>query len=173
MNDKIKPALIGGVVLGVLSAIPFLNLGNICCCAWAVLGGALAANFYIKSSQTPVSLGEGALLGVMSGVIGTVVVWIIAIPLSLIVGDLMTPLIVDMFESVDPRQAEVLRRQIELEQNKSFIQKLPALLGGMILGLFAYTAFATAGGLLGTALFEKRKGGSTPPPPPGYGGQSY
>jgi hypothetical protein len=29
MNDKLKPALIGGGILGVLSVIPFVNAVNI------------------------------------------------------------------------------------------------------------------------------------------------
>src|SRR5437588_622051 len=53
MNDKMKPALIGGVILGILSAIPFVNIPNICCCAWAIVGGIIAANIYIKNSPAP------------------------------------------------------------------------------------------------------------------------
>ena len=42
MNNKLKPALIGGVVLGILSVIPFVSAANLCCCLWAILGGMLA-----------------------------------------------------------------------------------------------------------------------------------
>ena len=45
MNDKLKPALIGGVILGILSALPAVNT---CCCIWALVGGLIAANIYIK-----------------------------------------------------------------------------------------------------------------------------
>lgn len=176
MDEKLKPALIGGLVLGVLTAIPFVNLVNVCCCCWAVLGGAIAANLYIKKSPTPVSVGEGALLGLMSGVIGTVVAWIIGIPLSLIIGDYFSPLLVKMFESIDPRAAEDFRRQLELQQNQPFTQKLPAMMVSMMIAIVVYPAFSTLGGLISTAIFEKRKGAGTPPmppPPPGYGGQPY
>jgi H+/gluconate symporter-like permease len=176
MDNKLKPALIGGLVLGVLTAIPFVNLVNACCCCWAVLGGAIAVNLYIKQSPTPVSMGESALLGVMSGVIGTVVAWIIGIPLSLIIGDYFSPLLAKMFESIDPRAAEDFRRQLELQQNQPFIQKLPAIMVSMMIAIVVYPAFSTVGGLLGRAIFEKRKDigpSMPPPPPPSYGGQPY
>jgi hypothetical protein len=169
MNDKLQPVLIGGVVLGVLSGIPFVNLGNMCCCAWAVLGGFIAAYLYIKRSPTPVRIGEGALLGVMAGLIGTLIAWVIGIPLNLIIGDQLTPLIVSMFESIDPRQGEILRQQIEQAQNKPFIEKLPEMILGMAVGLAFYAAFSTAGGMIGTAIFEKRASvPDVPPPPPTY-----
>ncbi len=175
MENKLKPALIGGVVLGVLSAIPFVNLGNLCCCGWAVLGGGLAAYLYIKQSPVPVSKAEGAMLGLMAGLIGTVIAWVIGIPLGLIIGDVFTPKLVEIIESIDPRQAEELRRQLAAQQNQPFIQKLPAMLVGMVMGIVAYTAFSTLGGLIGTSIFEKRNPivPDIPPPPPsqGYGGQ--
>ena len=38
----IQPALLGGVAMGVLSALPVINIAN-CCCAWILFGGGLAA----------------------------------------------------------------------------------------------------------------------------------
>ncbi len=70
MNDKMKPALIGGAVLGVLSAIPFVNMLNACCCAWALVGGAPATYMYVKRSATPASPGDRAVLGILAGVVG-------------------------------------------------------------------------------------------------------
>ena len=41
-SSRLQPALLGGVVIGVLSALPVINVAN-CCCAWILFGGALAA----------------------------------------------------------------------------------------------------------------------------------
>ena len=45
--SKVKPAVLGGVVAGLLSAIlgiiPFVNY---CCCLWSLLGGVLAVHLY-------------------------------------------------------------------------------------------------------------------------------
>ncbi len=50
-NAMLKPALMGGLVMGVLSALPGVSLGNCCCCAWLVTGGLVAA--YLLQSNTP------------------------------------------------------------------------------------------------------------------------
>ena len=48
---KVQPALLGGVTIGVLSALPFVMIGNCCCCAWVLLGGALSA--YLMQQNHP------------------------------------------------------------------------------------------------------------------------
>jgi len=66
MNNKLKPALLGGLIVGLLSAIPFINY---CCCIWAIGGGALAGFLYIKSSPTPVPTGDGAIVASLGGTV--------------------------------------------------------------------------------------------------------
>ena len=39
--NKLQPALLGGAVLGVLSALPFINFAN-CCCIWFIIMPAVA-----------------------------------------------------------------------------------------------------------------------------------
>src|SRR5438477_7824653 len=86
MDNKMKPAIIGGIVVGVLSAIPFVNIVNLCCCFWALLGGAIATNLYVKASPTPVKPGDGAVLGLMAGVVGALIYIVIGIPLGFLFG---------------------------------------------------------------------------------------
>ena len=38
-NAFVQPAFAGGVVMGVLSALPLISAGNICCCLWVIVGG--------------------------------------------------------------------------------------------------------------------------------------
>lgn len=165
MNSKLKPAIIGGVVVGLLSAIPFVNIVNICCCLWAILGGLLASYLYIKSSPTPVSTGEGAVLGVLAGVVGAVIYIIIGIPLAILMGATMMQFMGKLLANVDPRQAEMMREQFSASQT---------VVGAILRGLFSaflLVVFSTLGGLVGVPIFEKRKGGSDlPPPPQGFGG---
>lgn len=165
MNNKLKPAIIGGVVVGLLSAIPFVNLLNICCCLWAIIGGVLASYLYIKASPTPVKPGDGAVLGVLSGVVGALIYIVIGIPLSILVGATMVSLVSRMMESVNPSQAELMRQQMEAGQT---------IVGAILRGIFTaflLVVFATIGGLLGVPIFEKRKAAADiPPPPQGFGG---
>ena len=163
MNNKIKPALIGGVFIGVLSVIPFVSAANLCCCLWAILGGMLATYLYVKNSPTPVNAGEGAVLGVIAGAIGAVISVVLGVPIALAMGPVMRNTIVSLMQNVDPRQADLLRQQFEAQGNAVGPLIIQSLIGAALLFVFAIL-----GGLLGVPIFEKRKGAS-PPPPPQYG----
>lgn len=164
MNNKLKPAIIGGVVLGILSVIPFVNFVNVCCCLWAILGGMLAAHLYVKSSPTPVGAGDGAIVGALAGLVGAVIVIVIGIPISIATSGLMQGIIVSWVEGMDPSQAEMMRRQMEAGATVA-----GAIVNGIILAVLL-VIFSMLGGLLGVAIFEKRKGGTAPPPPESFAG---
>ena len=165
MNNKVKPALIGGVLLGLLSVIPFISALNVCCCLWAILGGMLASYLYVKNSPTPVSTGDGAIVGAIAGLIGAVISFVLGLPINYAMGPTMRNLILSLFENVDRQQAELMRRQMEMSG-----ESIAALIvNGLILAVLLFF-FSVIGGLIGVAIFEKRKGGPVPPPPPAAGG---
>ena len=163
MNNKLKPAIIGGVVLGLLSVIPFVNWANLCCCLWALLGGALASYLYIKNSPVPATPGDGAILGAMAGVVGAVISVVIGIPVSILTSGLMIGILVRLMESVNPSQAEMMRAQIEAGQSV-----VGAIVNGLIVAVLL-VIFSTLGGLIGIPIFEKRKRDVMPPPPQNFG----
>ena len=165
MNNKLKPALIGGVLLGLLSVIPFVNSLNACCCLWAILGGMLASYLYVKNSPTPATPGDGAMLGALAGVIGAAISLVLGIPISYAMGPTMRNLFLGILENVDRQQAELMRRQLEASGDSI----VPVIINALILAVLLFI-FSVIGGLIGTALFEKRKGGPVPPPPPTPGG---
>jgi len=165
MNNKLKPALIGGVLLGLLSVIPFVNSLNACCCLWAILGGMLASYLYVKNSPTPATPGDGAMIGALAGVIGAVISLILGIPISYAMGPTMRNLLLSLVENLDRQQAELLRHQLEMSGDSI----VPVIINALILAVLLFV-FSVIGGLIGTALFEKRKGGPVPPPPPTPGG---
>lgn len=161
MNNKLKPAIIGGVALGILSVIPFVNWANICCCLWALLGGALASHLYVKSSPVPANAGDGAILGAMAGLVGAVIAVVIGIPVSILMSSVVSGIIVSLMRNINPSQGEAMRTQIEAGQTVA-----GAIVNGLILAV-CLVIFSTLGGLLGIAIFEKRKG-AVPPPPQNY-----
>ena len=162
MNNKLKPAIIGGVVLGLLSVIPFVNWANICCCLWAILGGALASYLYIKNSPVPATPGDGAILGAIAGLVGAVISVVIGIPVSILMSGVMIGIVVKLMESLNPSQAEMMRTQMEAGQSV-----VRAIVNGLILAVLL-VIFSTLGGLIGIPIFEKRKRDVTPPPPQNY-----
>lgn len=171
MNDKMRPAVIAGVILGLLSAIPFVGAVNYCCCAWAILGGLLATHFYVKGSTVPARPGDGAIVGAIAGAIGAVIYIFIGVPLGVITGNATMALVVSMLSSVNPEAAAQMRAQYEMMQGMSTGAMILASIPGALLMGLLIIVFATIGGLLGVPLFEKRKDGGTgvPPPPPGSG----
>jgi CDP-diglyceride synthetase len=154
-------------LLSEFSVIPFVGALNACCCLWALVGGTLASNLYIKSSPVPAKTGDGAAIGAIAGLIGGVISIVLGIPINLATGPIEMRLLLDLVQNVDPRQAEVLRTQFEASGSSVASVVITSLVLAAL--LFVFTII---GGLIGVALFEKRKGPAAPPPPPFPGGAS-
>src|SRR6185503_3240643 len=75
----LRPAITGGLFLGILSTVPYLNLG---CCLWLLAGGAMAAFLVNQQNPGKLKLGDGALAGILSGVVGTIISTVIMIPIQ-------------------------------------------------------------------------------------------
>lgn len=169
LPSKMQPALIGGVTLGVLSAFPFIGALNCICCLWVVLGGVVAAYFYQKESPVPVLYGDGAVLGLLTGVIGAVVGTIVSIPFSLLQFELGSGLIEEVLRDLE-RNPDVPREVFELIQ--SLLQPgafaVTSLLVELVFSLVIYSIFAMLGAILGVAIFQNQRKGAagTPPPTP-------
>ena len=73
------PALIGGGIAGLLAGIPLVSC---LCCLWVIGGGIIAVYFLSKDSSVALGPGDGAIVGVFSGIIAAVVELLISIPLA-------------------------------------------------------------------------------------------
>lgn len=164
MNSKLRPAIIGGLIAGLLVAFPYTS-----CCLWAILGGLLAGYLYIKKSTTVVPTGEGAVVGLLAGLIGGIVQLVVGLPLVILIGVPWMGAIISWLERMDPKQADRIRHTMEAMQNRPFLEQLIARLPGAMLGFVLTIVFATIGGLIAVAIFEKRaRLPATPPPPPAF-----
>ena len=170
--DWKQPALFGGLIAGILSVIPIVSLINCCFCAWLLVGGAVAAKMLINRTPRPIKSGEGAQVGAIAGVIAAGVYFFIS--LALIVFGVGLKFQQRMFERIaewnnDPQFREMLQKIIEASVNQTTGQRLIASLPVLVALSLLYIGFSTLGGLLGVALFEKRR--DLPPPQkyhPGY-----
>ncbi|GAC1402170.1 MAG: hypothetical protein NVSMB56_17180 [Pyrinomonadaceae bacterium] len=170
MNNKLKPAIIGGVLLGVLSVIPLVSAVNVCCCAWAIVGGMLATYLYVKNSSRPAQIGDGAVLGIIAGVVGAVVYFVLGLPIGLLTGQATLRLMTGLLKNLNPETASAFEQQIAIAQSQPLAQQVITAIPGLLIGGVLLAIFSTLGGILGILLFEKRKGGTnTTPPPPNYG----
>ena len=147
-TSKLQPALIGGLVTGVLSALPFIGAFNACCCLWIVTGGVTAAYLLQDREPNSIQVGDGALVGLMAGVIGAFVYLILSIPITLLMAPMMSAFTDRIVNegNFPPEVREMLTSGI-------------GTAAGIILAFFAYLAagivFSTLGGILGTLIFRK------------------
>lgn len=173
MNQEgmLKPALTGGVLLGILSALPLFNC---LCCAWVIGGGMLAAHLYVSNSPVTVTLGRGITLGLFAGIIGGVVDTLLSIPLHLLLSRMGMGLVEQMRQTLDriPNLPAETRTMLESIFSGSGEIAIAFLIFTGFLKMVIYGIIAMMGGALGVALFEKRKldsgfgGGQLPPSQP-------
>ena len=151
MNNKLKPALLGGLIVGVLSGVSSLiPLASICCCVWSIGGGTLAAFIYVKSSSIPAKIGDGAVVGGLAGVFGGIIYLILGLPLTIFFG-------------MAAMEEQLNRSGVHLPFSGVILIIVAGIIGAIILAVLT-----TLGGIIGVALFEKRKGNAAPPPPQGF-----
>ena len=159
---KLQPALLGGVTIGVLSALPVINLAN-CCCAWILFGGALSAYLMQQSHPEPVQSGDGAIVGLLAGIVGAFVWVIVSVP----IGMAMLPFQSQMAGRMMRDAAEMAPELRSMIENMS---GAPAIGIGLIVGFFVMlvvsSLFGMLGGLFGALMFRKSQPPVMPPPIP-------
>lgn len=149
----LMPALVGGITAGILTAVPFLGC---LCCLWILGGAMLAAYLLAKNSPTPLRPGDGAIVGIFTGIIAALVDAFVSLP----------------FQSLNE---EVMRRF--MDQFSQFVKEMPSgwedwveragtgfspawFLLGLVLAAIVYSGFGALGGVIGISLFGRKK---TPP----------
>jgi hypothetical protein len=157
-SGRLQPALFGGLFIGVLSALPIVNVGNCCCCLWVVAGGVLAVYLRQQNSPYQVPASEGALVGLLAGLIGGIVAAILSIPMAAMTASFQAK-ILDQVLASNPDMPVEARDILQRMAAGSALRAVSA-----VIGVVVDTIFGMLGGLLGVALFKKN---APPPPPPG------
>jgi hypothetical protein len=176
--EMIQAALIGGVFLGVASALPILEWVNCACCILVIGGGLLASFIYLRDypSQAPqVTYGDGALLGVFTGIVGGLVWTIVEIPLAYL--QLKLGLDVDDLAELEELLSDPDIPPVLQEVMKSILSGGALSVGIIVIGIIAHlliaVVFACIGAIIGVAIFQPKPpvvqqapaAPSTPPPP--------
>src|SRR5829696_5828426 len=125
---KTQPALLGGLAIGVLSALPVINIAN-CCCAWILFGGALAAYLMQQNHPEPIHAGDGAIVGLLAGLFGSFVWLILSIPISAVMAPLQSRMAQRVLQNASDMAPE-LRTLLESMQGG------PAIGLGLLFGFF-------------------------------------
>ena len=156
--DFVRPALAGGVFLGMLSSLPLISAGNCLCCMWVVGGGGLATS--LLSKQQPgrrLTFGDGAFAGVFSGLFGAMIATLVSIPIKI----LSAPFIASQQDSIDKAirdipelqgpMLDLMRRVLSPEISGVTV------LTTFITNLIVYALFAMVGGILMIAYLSKKR----------------
>ena len=165
-----QPALVGGLVLGVLSALPIVSAGNLCCCLWVVSGGLVASYLLQQNHPGPITPGDGALVGLLAGLIGAFVQTIVAIPVEILVAPMERAMLQRFMDMAGNMPVEMRDAFDRYSSNGAPFGMLGVILRrviGLVFMLFIGAMFSTLGGLLGAVIFRKEPSAGAPDATPG------
>ena len=142
-------ALIGGAGAGILSGIPFVNC---LCCLWIIGGAMLAAYLLAKDSPVVLTAGDGAIVGVFTGIVAVVV--------QAIISFLFRPVNREFFRRMMERFAEYAEEMPpgieDFFEGGSTQVSVPAFLIGILVSAIVFSALGALGGIIGISLFGKK-----------------
>ena len=145
--------------MGVLSALPLINAGNVCCCLWVVSGGLVAAYVLQQNRSLPITPGDGALVGLLAGIIGAFVTFFLSIPIGVLLEPMQRALAertLEMAGSIPPALRQILENYSEARTNIGLAGRIVRATVGLFVLLFVGSIFSTLGGLLGAVIFHKQ-----------------
>ena len=159
---RYQPALLGGLFIGVLSALPIVNTANICCCLWVIVGGGLTTYLLQQARPEPVEASEAAIFGLIAGLAGGLIyVAATAVVLSGAMGVEFMARLQEAMSNNPEIPAEVRDRIANLMGSGALALVVAAVT------IPTYAVFSMMGALLGLAIFKKKV------PPPTMSGPTF
>lgn len=167
-----KAALISGVSLGVLAALPIVGTClNLCCCGLAAAAGFFAALFYLSETRPSggAPYGDGALVGFLTGAIGAaVMVALTGLFRGILVAVGWTPRISGLEDALhDADLPPAIAEFLEAYLSGAGVG-CAWLVGAFAVWFVVYSVFSIVGAVVSVAMFhDKREGSPQFGPPPG------
>ena len=153
--------------MGVLSALPLVSAGNLCCCLWVIGGGVIAAYLVQQNQSGPITPADGALVGLLAGLIGAVVRSVVKVPLDFLMAPFEQAMLQRILDAgtLPPEWRDILEGYSN--RGREFAFQIVGRILGLMFWMFIGGIFSTIGGLIGATIFRK----DTPPaaieiPPP-------
>lgn len=147
MRAMLIAAGIAGVVMGILSGLPFVNIVNCLLCMWVWSGGILSVWLYNRFNDqgAAADTSTGLIVGVVSGLIGGVVGFITGVAATALMSLVTSAL-------GGAPDVETLAVSGMLGLGTSVISGVV----WSILTFVAYPIFGAIGGVIGAELFKQR-----------------
>src|SRR5262245_14741497 len=143
--------------MGVLSALPFISAGNFCCCLWLIAGGAVATYLLQQNQSDPVTPSDGALVGLLAGLVGACVTLVLSIPIGILMAPVQQAMIdrvLEMSGTMPPAVREMLENS--RQQGLGIGARILFAFGSFVAYLVLGAIFATLGGVLGALMFKRK-----------------
>jgi len=149
--DKLRPALIGGAVIGVISALPLVNWINCFCCAGVVLGGMWAVHLYNKNLEgLELTSSEGVTIGLMAGASGALISTILT---NMLTGGVKNQIdrVLEYSSEIPPEAEDALLQLRDMGGDLFFI------IVGLVFSLIIFSIFGMIGGLIAVSILKKQR----------------
>jgi ammonia channel protein AmtB len=79
--NKFQAVLFSGILIGLISGIPFIRFLN-CCCAGILVGGAVSVYLYRREfteEMPPMESSDALIVGIISGIIGALLTTMLSV----------------------------------------------------------------------------------------------
>lgn len=151
MTIRQTSILIGALVTAILST-SYLGFINTICCLGVIIGGLVAAQQYVSRSGTSISAGDGAVLGALAGIGGSILGSLFdraLRPFGLDSQTIWQDTMQGMMQGMDGQQGFSPEMMQQMQDGGG----MGMLLVSLVIGIIIYAIFGAIGGALGAALF--------------------
>ncbi len=157
MPSKQQSIILGGLVVAVLST-SYLSYINFICCLGVLSGAIVAVWHYTDTNELTISSRDGAVMGLLAGLLGLVVASVLnfaLIKMGIRHDQAITQFFLNtMGDSMPPEQYDNMMEKMNAEFTVGLMLK------NMAIGAIAYVIFGAIGGVIGAKMFKK--GGDEP-----------
>ncbi len=164
--SKLMPAIWGGMVIGVISGVPFLSWINCACCAGVMAGGVLAVYLFRRDldPRYHMDMSDGAQLGLLAGIFGAV--------MATALGQLFATMSFEMVRKIISTYLQDPEVEVLFDRFRPDAMAKGLIFISLFFNLIFYSIFGLIGGLIGVSWYGKSKPpyhqqptASSPPPP--------
>jgi hypothetical protein len=147
--SRLQASLLGGLFIGILSALPIVGAANYCCCLWVVVGGVLTTYLRQQGRAVSVDAPDAALSGLLAGLIGAIIYIVFSVLLLSLSGDMIEAQIRTMAEQYPQLPTDVRDRLLAFSAGPNMVLLIA------FVTIPTYAMFSMAGSLLGLLFFRK------------------
>jgi hypothetical protein len=136
---RLQASLLAGLFIGIVSALPLVNVANLCCCLWVVVGGLLTTYLRQQGRSTAIESTDAALSGLAAGAVGAIINLVFSLLMFTMAGDIAAS-IRSTAEQLPQLPPDVRDRMMTFDAGPGFVL---LMMLGALLGLIVFKKPAT------------------------------